>query len=72
MVELTDDAATTVYGRLLHMHMVAARKRLDGPEQKMLFEFIKRFRQIFPDECQFWEDRYAEKSPAPSRPVPER
>lgn len=62
MTEPTDDPATTVYGRLLHRHMKAARRfGVPSPEQEAAFALVETFRAAFPSECQVWEDRYADR-----------
>lgn len=53
-----DDPATTVYGRLLWMHMEECRKDFDGPKRALMFELIERFYEAFPAECKVWDDRY--------------
>lgn len=54
---LPDDAATTIYGRLLWRHMDAARKR-DEQHRAKIFDLIEAYREEFPGECKVWEDRY--------------
>lgn len=56
-----DDEATTVYGRLLWLHMDALRKS-DEPRRERLFALIEAFRAEFPAECKVWDDRYDERA----------
>lgn len=61
-----DDPATTVYGRLLRLHMEAARKDFRGERRTKLFDLVEAFSAEFPAECKVWEDRYAsDPEPAP-------
>lgn len=54
-----DDAATTVYGRLLWHHMSAARKDFNGSERAKLYELIEAFSALFPSECAVWDARFS-------------
>lgn len=57
-----DDPATTVYGRLLWLHMEEARKNFDSAERKRLFALIDEFEKTFPSQCEVWKVRYPGKA----------
>lgn len=55
---MEDAPETKVYAKLLYMHLELCRKDFEGKERKDMFDFIKRFETIFPDQCKVFTDRF--------------
>lgn len=58
---IKDDPATSVYGRLLWLHMEEARRDFNGKERERIYNLINEFEKTFPAQCKVWKDRYPGK-----------